>query len=620
MDSTDKQEKTTAERQDGDLSEGEIADSNDSAGDDEQPAPAKKQKMSPELSTADKGTVGKASSLDTSISINFGSWNSSLSKGQLKKLKKQRRETKKAANKKRKFSSLKHAGFTEQQAAVLQSLKQFRQGIPHSGATLPKLKTAQFKEVISCVVQSQSQDDSTAAEGDSGGRVVVVWLSMVSERYYNQSPNHFPQLKKLNPVLHFKLEHPGSKRFAKLGLEAFMLKSTQGDGNESGLQILPVDLSESSPPCPRMSYLFTKQQLEENGFPVMESPIGITGIDSSKYLQLFPWPTVDVQNSLSDDDTELPIFAVDCEMVETKMGSELARISIVNEELECVYDTYVKPGAPVTDYRTMYSGITEKTLKDVTTTLQDVHEKLKSLLPPRCIFAGHSLENDFHAMKLTHPYVIDTSYIVTPHVTPFFKPKLKKLSMELLSSEIQGGTDGHDSIEDAAACMKLVHRKLKEGDSLTVSFDQPTLSLLGELQLGNYTTGIVDKAGVVRLFGRNSFHRFNSESDEYTIEQAIKVIPKCDMTFLQLHDMEVFIKSSDKNDTGKQLEVANRLDTNVLKLVEGCPSGSLVFVVCGSSDISKVKQFQRQDFPDMRLWKEATMVARTAQVIAFMVN
>ena len=73
---------------------------------------------------------------------------------------------------------------------------------------------------------------------------------------------------------------------------------------------------------------------------------------------------------------------------------------------------------------------------------------------------------------------------------------------------------------------------------------------------------------MVRLFGKVSAHCCETESDKDTIEQAIKVIPKCDLTFLQLHDIEVFIKSADKNDTGKQLKVANRLDANVLKLVE----------------------------------------------------
>lgn len=620
------------EEQGSDLSEGEIADSNESAsnGDQEEEeedgtgaSPAnKKQKTSNEEG-------GKDGALDDSIALNFGSWKSSLSKRQLKRQKRKRKEARRVSDsKKQKKQQQSSTEFTEQQATILISLKKLRQGEPPSGAKLPKIKTAQFKDIVSNLIcSSQSQEDGDSPSCDVSCRVVVAWLSMVSEKYYTESPNHFPQLKKFNPYVQFKIEHPGSNRFAKLGLEAFMMKSNQqNDGKETAPSVsLPKSISSSSSlPClpPRTSYLLSKRQLEENGFPVMESPINLLGVDCSQYLQLFPWPSVEVQDSLSDSDTEteLPIFAIDCEMVQTKNGSELARISIVNEALECVYDTFVKPVSPVTDYRTKFSGITKETLEDVSTTLQDIQEKLKLLVPPRCIFSGHSLENDFHAMKLIHPYVIDTSIIFTPFSSTFFKPKLKKLSMELLSSEIQGGAEGHNSIEDATACMKLVQKKLKEGPNLIISSNQVATSLLTELQLSNYTTGIVDKIGVVRLFGRNCSHCCESNSDAETIEYAIKIIPKCDLTFLQLHDMETFVKSPEKNDTLKQLKVANDLDSHVLRLIDGCPAGSLLFVVCGSSDISKVKHYQQQDFPDLRRWKEATMTARTGQVIAVMVN
>jgi hypothetical protein len=153
-----------------------------------------------------------------------------------------------------------------------------------------------------------------------------------------------------------------------------------------------------------------------------------------------------------------------------------------------------------------------------------------------------------------------------------------------------------------------------------LSSSQEALSLLSELQLKRVTTGIVDKAGVVWLFGRSSTHSHASDNDAETVDKAIEIVPKCDLTFVQLHSMENLIKSSDRNDSGKQLEVANELDSYVKKLIEGCPSGTLVLVVCGSSDISKVKQFQQQDFPDLRQWKEATMTARTGQVIAVMVK
>lgn len=44
--------------------------------------------------------------------------------------------------------------------------------------------------------------------------------------------------------------------------------------------------------------------------------------------------------------------------------SILARVSIVNVMGDCIYDKYVKPREPVTDYRTFVSGIREEDLVD----------------------------------------------------------------------------------------------------------------------------------------------------------------------------------------------------------------------------------------------------------------
>ena len=51
---------------------------------------------------------------------------------------------------------------------------------------------------------------------------------------------------------------------------------------------------------------------------------------------------------------------MDCEMV--GVGSDgqdsiLARVSIVNQFGQCIYDTFVKPTELVTDYRTHVSGV-----------------------------------------------------------------------------------------------------------------------------------------------------------------------------------------------------------------------------------------------------------------------
>ncbi|VTJ54370.1 Hypothetical predicted protein [Marmota monax] len=59
-------------------------------------------------------------------------------------------------------------------------------------------------------------------------------------------------------------------------------------------------------------------------------------------------------------------LALDCEMVGVGPKGEesiVARVSLVNQYGKCVYDKYVKPTEPVTDYRTAVSGIRPEKLK-----------------------------------------------------------------------------------------------------------------------------------------------------------------------------------------------------------------------------------------------------------------
>ena len=63
----------------------------------------------------------------------------------------------------------------------------------------------------------------------------------------------------------------------------------------------------------------------------------------------------------------MTVLALDCEMVGVKEKSQyttfhnrdkensfLARVSIVNENGVCIYDNFVKPNQPVTNYRSMF--------------------------------------------------------------------------------------------------------------------------------------------------------------------------------------------------------------------------------------------------------------------------
>lgn len=63
------------------------------------------------------------------------------------------------------------------------------------------------------------------------------------------------------------------------------------------------------------------------------------------------------------------ILAIDCEMVGTGPKgsiSQLARCSIVSYDGDVVYDKYIKPAEPVTDYRSRWSGIRPKDLANAT--------------------------------------------------------------------------------------------------------------------------------------------------------------------------------------------------------------------------------------------------------------
>ncbi|XP_053318371.1 apoptosis-enhancing nuclease-like [Spea bombifrons] len=154
--------------------------------------------------------------------------------------------------------------------------------------------------------------------------------------------------------------------------------------------------------------------------------------------------------------------AIDCEMVGTGPGarvSELARCSVVNYSGEVIYDKYIKPELPITDYRTRWSGITKIHMKNAISFKTAQKEILNLLKDNRVV--GHALQNDFKALKYFHPsaQTRDTSKIrllkKMAGLPSNHNVSLKSLAWCLLHKRIQIGKKGHSSAEDAQTCMEL---------------------------------------------------------------------------------------------------------------------------------------------------------------------
>lgn len=94
------------------------------------------------------------------------------------------------------------------------------------------------------------------------------------------------------------------------------------------------------------------------------------------------------------------VFSLDCEMVYTTGGTELARVTVVNEDLDVVYEKVVKPSCKILDYNTRFSGLTEADVSVSKVTLADVHNDLSKMFCAETILMGHSLESDLRALRV----------------------------------------------------------------------------------------------------------------------------------------------------------------------------------------------------------------------------
>ncbi|KAF2278165.1 uncharacterized protein EI97DRAFT_372791 [Westerdykella ornata] len=359
------------------------------------------------------------------------------------------------------------------------------------------------------------------------------------------------------------------------------------------------------------------------------------------------------------------IIAIDCEMcLAAQREMVLTRISLVDWDGKTILDELVKPDLPIEDYVTQFSGITEEMLKNVTTSLSDIQQKLLTILTPRTILVGHSLESDLNALKFTHPFLVDTS-IAYPHPNyPTNKHSLKWLCQKFLKGrEIQQGSKGHDSIEDALACLDLVKEKCERGPAFgtAATNTEPIFKRLARSvrnqSADNLRAGaLVDWGFPKRGYGGSAQIAIGCRNDEEVvagIESAVKgqavgesgATEQVNFVWGRLRELEILrgwwdeTKSDDveemRQEALKRLgrpitfeedevdevtevssselakAVASTVD-NIAKVYDSLPRGTAFIVYSGSGDpreIRRLSTMQRQHHKEMRTkdWDDRTV-------------
>jgi DNA polymerase III epsilon subunit-like protein len=214
--------------------------------------------------------------------------------------------------------------------------------------------------------------------------------------------------------------------------------------------------------------VFTKTALRDLRYSAVVVAAASTSSSSSSSTTAAAAASPPATPLLPDGAPILPrLLSVDAEMCLTGSNQfQIARVTVTDEEDATLLDTIVKPEKPVVDCLTQYSGITHKMLQEATTTMDQVREKLVSLLDgddgdgSPAILVGHSVENDLIALGLVHTRIIDTSLVYShPSGLPY-RHALRHLSKVHLGREIQAGhgTTGHCAEEDCIATMHLVQR------------------------------------------------------------------------------------------------------------------------------------------------------------------
>ncbi|KAG0245755.1 hypothetical protein BGX31_006229 [Mortierella sp. GBA43] len=363
------------------------------------------------------------------------------------------------------------------------------------------------------------------------------------------------------------------------------------------------------------SYLMTVEELREYHFPIPRY------MDTKDETSKLPKGWIETPKLKKTTLTPPPktMIALDCEMCRTENGSELTRVSLIDHNGKNIFDELVMPESPILDYLTQYSGMTAERLEGVTTRLEDVQKKLRQIINYNTILVGHSLENDMNVLKLAHPFIIDTSLVYHHTRGPPYRPGLKWLAQKWLQRQIQANVErGHDSAEDALACMDLIKLKLTRPPGFG-EYVQDQESLFSRLHRFNVprTSALIDMDAFA---GQSATRTIKTQSDKEVVAAIPEAIRTHNFVWARLRDIELnygkapehLVSSGESQqrgmDTGRAGKISSAdkvqaseeeirkgirsIDNSVQQILESLPPRTAVILTSGQGDHREVSRLQ----------------------------
>eukprot|EP00850_Spirogloea_muscicola_P000006 SM000001S04408 [mRNA] locus=s1:47604:52771:+ [translate_table: standard] len=349
-------------------------------------------------------------------------------------------------------------------------------------------------------------------------RIVTAVSTTVDAMRTIQSLLTVPMTKKQKEVerKHFRIK------------EYFKIKQRCGSVDDHGASSLQANGCHA-PPFPPSYYLLTRGEMIEQGYPIPRE-VGDASCCPEGYLM----------TKLAGGKPKHEMLAIDCEMCYTKKGLELTRVTVVDSAGKVLYDTLVLPACPITDYNTLYSGITKEMMDGVRTSVLDVQNVMLDFISAETILVGHSLQSDLQQLQIVHLRVIDTAVIFAHPRGPPFRPALRVLAEKLLQRTIQDSQKGHDSVEDARAAMDLALLKIRNGPSFGEARSvDPGVSLLSLLGRNGRRCSLIDRRSMLHRFATDSSSALVCSTDRDVVAKAQKEVRNVATSFVWARLLEL---------------------------------------------------------------------------------